>query len=941
MYTNKLFNEWEQSWESSRPKIRWWIPGSKVTLEELKKELRSMKEAGFSGAEVCSMPYAPASDLGIFDHEVDWGTEKWNVLMKGLLEEAANLGMKIDFMMTPGWPLALPGMEDVDDPSQGAQVETDGAWIDGITMSHPFKGVLPIPQIALEDARSVGGSVKLVGISVAKYVDKAKHMLEFETVQVLSMEDIVRKNEEKKEYELFFCPKKEGEYILFAWWQHPSGSKTCGNIQLDHYGMAATKRLIAYWEETMIPYYGDAIQAIDNMFIDSLEYTTHLDWTDGFLELFYDRYGYDLTPYLPAVYDEDWIGNFAQLPHSDFVFDKNNEQIKNDFSDFLTELYIENHLKPIETFCRKYGFGLRYQTAYGKTLETAKTAMYVTVPETESLYGADLIDFYRLQSGAIHMTGKKVYSIETAPEMNGRGNGKKNSGNYQQTWKNILWHIHRAFVGGVNQVVMHGYSYRGQYDGPGNEEGHLPELIWPGYEGMGSFDSFSNSWGERQPNWIHARQYTDYLARTQYLLRCGEMKVDLAIYAQRYFERIDFVGAEKIFNSQILEKNGYTYEFLSPASLVLERAKVENRKLNIHGPAYEALLFDHQKTLPYTVAEKLLSFAEAGMPLIFIGEVPMKSASLKEPSIAEIMEELLRKDNVVIVKMVEDLPNVLKGLGVFPHMKLGDSGNVLGVHRQWKENEIYWFSNLGNASGYEEVDERRKVRTEIRLKGIGIPYQVNLWNGQIEKISDYREENGMICMDGILHENDDCLIVIVPQKEEWAVENQKPEEYSEIRLSSWTLEMEKWTPGVLPVENEKINCPPICLDRLISWKQIPQFSNCSGVGIYKTVYMGEKRYTNSMDAVLKLDRVCDSFQVFINGVEVCSNPICLEIPVGAYLKEGENTIEIQVASTLLNAVIEHSRKKQICGLHNMPDIRERSDYGIMGEVILYVKKLFS
>ena len=57
-------------------------------------------------------------------------------------------------------------------------------------------------------------------------------------------------------------------------------------------------------------------------------------------------------------------------------------------------------------FCLRHGIGVRYQTAYGKTLENARTAMHVTVPETESLYGADLIDFYRLQSGAVHMTGK-------------------------------------------------------------------------------------------------------------------------------------------------------------------------------------------------------------------------------------------------------------------------------------------------------------------------------------------------------------------------------------------------------------------------------------------------------------------------------------------------------------------------------------------------------
>ena len=44
------------------------------------------------------------------------------------------------------------------------------------------------------------------------------------------------------------------------------------------------------------------------------------------------------------------------------------------------------------------------------------------------------------------MTGKPIYSIETAPETEGRGNGDINSGNYQQGWHNLLWHTHRSLA---------------------------------------------------------------------------------------------------------------------------------------------------------------------------------------------------------------------------------------------------------------------------------------------------------------------------------------------------------------------------------------------------------------------------------------------------------------------------------------------------------------
>src|SRR5699024_7484208 len=98
-------------------------------------------------------------------------------------------------------------------------------------------------------------------------------------------------------------------------------------------------------------------------------------------------------------------------PEPDFTFNKNSEQLQNDFKDYLTDLYIENHIKPLQEFCSKHGVKLRYQTSYGKNLETARTAMYVDVPETETLYGDDYLDFYRLQSGAVHATDKQIYSI--------------------------------------------------------------------------------------------------------------------------------------------------------------------------------------------------------------------------------------------------------------------------------------------------------------------------------------------------------------------------------------------------------------------------------------------------------------------------------------------------------------------------------------------------
>ena len=484
----------------TRPKTRWWVPGSHMTKEEIEKEIASMAQAGFGGAEV--VPVSPGGEGGT---SIDWGTDQWKELTKHMLQVAGKYDFTIDFTMTPAWPLALPTITDVDDPSQGAQMEADGAHVDGITKGAPYSG--PVPVASELDA----GTPELLAVTVAKYADKETKTLEYSSARTLEMgREVVKSGDGPTDYTVSFAPEDAGEYVLFGWWQHPSGNQVYGNYQLDHFGLAGSQALIDYWEDNLLPYYGEDFKHASALYIDSLEFRTHLDWTIGLLDVFQQAKGYDLSAYLPAVYDTDSRGDYKGDPQPDFQFDTQTEAVKNDFKDLVTQLYIDNHIKPLSEFCEKHGVSLRYQSSYGKNLELARSAMYVDIPETESLYGKDIIDFYRMQAGSVHLTDKEIYSIEASPEMLlaaynlNRGNGEDSAGNYQQTWEDLLWHIQRAMAGGVNQIVFHGYSYNGQYDGEGSENGFVAGTTWPGFEAFGQ-SSWYNSWGERLPSWQHAR----------------------------------------------------------------------------------------------------------------------------------------------------------------------------------------------------------------------------------------------------------------------------------------------------------------------------------------------------------------------------------------------------------------------------------------------------
>ena len=49
---NSFLQEFKDPSGENRPKTRWWVPGSHMTKSEIEMEIKSMSEAGFSGAEV-------------------------------------------------------------------------------------------------------------------------------------------------------------------------------------------------------------------------------------------------------------------------------------------------------------------------------------------------------------------------------------------------------------------------------------------------------------------------------------------------------------------------------------------------------------------------------------------------------------------------------------------------------------------------------------------------------------------------------------------------------------------------------------------------------------------------------------------------------------------------------------------------------------------------
>ncbi len=212
-----------------------------MTKSEIEAEIKSMSEAGFGGAEI-----VPVSTGGNDGSSIDWGTNQWNEMISHMLQVAGKYDFTIDFTMTPSWPLALPTIKDLDDPKSGAQMEVDANHVDGITKENPYHGKVPVATEL--DA----GTPVLLAVTVAKYVDKENNILDYDSAQTLDMEtQVVQNSDDPTDYTVNFTPEDDGEYVLFGWWQHPSGNKTYDNYQVDHFGKAGSQAIIDYWENNL------------------------------------------------------------------------------------------------------------------------------------------------------------------------------------------------------------------------------------------------------------------------------------------------------------------------------------------------------------------------------------------------------------------------------------------------------------------------------------------------------------------------------------------------------------------------------------------------------------------------------------------------------------------------------------------------------------------
>jgi hypothetical protein len=166
----------------------------------------------------------------------------------------------------------------------------------------------------------------------------------------------------------------------------------------------------------------------------------------------------------------------------------------------------------------------------------------VDVPECESLTFLDLIDSYRQFVGPANFAEKRVISNEL---------GAVRGSAFRYHLPELLFSANRGFAAGVNQYVIHGQSYSGNYH----------QTTWPGHVPFNYL--FSEAWSPRQPVWKHGFEETlNYMARVEHLQQSGVPKVDVAIYNKQSATTIRTVYSSSDLTDRGEPRQIYTYERL-------------------------------------------------------------------------------------------------------------------------------------------------------------------------------------------------------------------------------------------------------------------------------------------------------------------------------------------------------------------------------------------
>ena len=399
--------------------------------------------------------------------------------------------------------------------------------------------------------------------------------------------------------------------------------------------------------------------AVNFFFSDELDFRVKGElWNRYFADEFKTRKGYDVVPYLDALYTN--IGTITP-------------KIRIDYNDVLVSLSEENFFKPVFQWHQDRGliFGCDHG-GRGKRIDEFgdyfRTQRWNQGPGSDQPHlGKDLIKA-KVASSIAHMYERPRVWLEG---FYGSGWGTTSSG--------ITDAIFANFTMGYNLLSFHGLYY---------------STMGGWWEWAPPCNHF------RMPYWKQIDPLMTSVQRLSYTLSQGHHRCDVAVMYPTEPVIADMEGETATtiaFNAgNELYQKGIDFDFIDFESLA--RAEVKNGELLVAGEKFKVLVIPSMKIMRQASLLKIEEFKNSGGIIVNIGEIPIATefSGVKDTEVTNLISDVYTKaSNLIQCKDVKEVTAAISGKYTPDFKILSEiSSQPYVMHRVVGKRDIYALYNI-------------------------------------------------------------------------------------------------------------------------------------------------------------------------------------------------------------------------------------------------------
>jgi hypothetical protein len=593
--------------------------------------------------------------------------------------------------------------------------------------------------------------------------------------------------------------------------------------------------------------------------------SSQLTWTDDFAEVFQQRKGYDLRPYLAELLKE-----FSADEHPELT------KVLVDYHDIRSQLFVERFLWPIRDWCRENG--LLSAGHFGGEDEPSGNAFHGFGHILRALRGLDLpgVDVIWRQlfpGGRSHQFPKYASSAarqKNQPYVLTESFAVYGNGLFPGQMK---WLIDQQFVRGCSLLVGACYPYSTRDHFLAGERPHF---------------------GPNNPLWKYMDIFHAYTARLSYLLTRGRPVCSTAVY---YDVRSIWAGGKfreraSLLHDQlanVILKAQCDFDYIDDDLLAGIGAAIERGSFSVGPMRYDTIIVPATPWMDRNALKDLAKFLTAGGKVITVEGLPFADGG--KTGLSEFLDK--NSESRMIQVNLEQVPSVLE-----PPVRLEPACPDIRVcKRTWDNTALYFLTN--------EAD--RTINMKITFREKGIPLLVDPETGGRVELPSAGSEKGKI-LDLEFSPWGSLVILFGDEHERMPTEFISGECIS-LPETGWTIRpVRQYRIGENDIEVTDLDQTPVSAAPG-NWSAYLG-SNFSGDAEY-TIEFTCDSHQAGRSARLDLGQVNYVCRVFLNERELGRKiwrPFIFD-PADA-LRPGKNRLRIVVTNTLANTLLDPAVEAQ-------------------------------